>query len=324
MSVFPYKRVKVTEGLYIKRSEHFFYTDFGVRNSGTVGHNGRRYVCIGVPGTGFIERESESHSYHMFVRKLLAKQKPSYWRLLLGLEPSYKKELDRAKAALAKAKDPLKRQILDCYVNTLTIGATEENVEHIVRGIKDKIGHRSNKFLVSVKSHYKNKINQLGHDMRSAQLNLRDTCTPEQFEAYLKMCEAFSKVADCRRVWHSNEDTREVYQQVFFDMGIFDFICTDDTFLPMLRDSKGVTYYLLPTHMIVAYNSDDFDLVPLKGLTIACQELAIQETVEVISSRLGDAASMMRIPEFNLTWYFNHVRPIMYFVGAYEELQSTL
>ena len=52
--------------------------------------------------------------------------------------------------------------------------------------------------------------------------------------------------------------------------------------------------------------------------------MAIQETVEVISSRLGDAASMMRIPELNLTWHFNHVRPIMQFIGAYEALQKTL
>ena len=44
--------------------------------------------------------------------------------------------------------------------------------------------------------------------------------------------------------------------------------------------------------------------------------------MEVISSRLGDAASMIRIPEYNETWYFNHVRPIMRFVGAYDELQS--
>ena len=40
MTIFPYKRVKVTEGLYIKRSEHFFYSDFGVRDTATHGHSG--------------------------------------------------------------------------------------------------------------------------------------------------------------------------------------------------------------------------------------------------------------------------------------------
>lgn len=323
MTIFPYKRVKVTEGLYIKRSNHFYYTDFGVRDGGEHHYGGRRYVNTGVPGTGFMERESESHSYHQFVRHNVARQKPNYWRMLFGKEPSYPKELKRAKLALALADDPLKRQILDCYVNALSVGTTEERLERIVRGIKDKIGHKSNKFLVSVMSHYKNKISQLGHDMRSVELNVKDTCTEEQYEAYLRMVDAFAKVADCRRVWHANEKSREVYQQVFFDMGIFDFIRSDN-YLPILRDSNGVHYYMLPTAMIVARDSVDFDIVPLKNLTIVCQELAIEETVEVINSRLGDAASMIRIPEMNLTWYFNHVRPIMHFVGAYEELQKTL
>lgn len=323
MTIFPYKRVKVTEGLYIKQSKHFFYTDFGVRDGGTGQYGGRRYVCDGVPGTGFIERESESHSYHEYVRKQLARQKPTYWRLLLGREPSYDKELARARVALANADDPLKRSILDSYVNALGVGRTEERLERVVRGIKDKIGHRSNKFLVSVMSHYKSKISQLGHDMRSVQLDVKDMCTEEQYEKYCAVVEHFVKVAGCRRVWHLNEDAREKYVQVYFDMGIFDFI-RSDYFLPIMRDSRGVQYYLLPTHMIVARSSVDFDLVPLKDLTIVCQELAIEETVEVISSRLGDAASMIRIPEMGLTWYFNHVRPIMHFVGAYDELRESL
>ena len=294
-----------------------------MRDGGSGHHGGRRYICTGVPGTGFIERESESHSYHQYVRNLIAQQKPSYWRLLFDKEPSYKRELERARTALSEATDPMKRHILDCYVNALTVGRNEEHIERTIRGIKDKMGHKSNKFLVSVMSHYKNKINTLTHDISAAQLNVKDLCTPEQYEAYVNMVEAFTKVAGCRRVWHLNEDTRERYKQVFFDLGIFDFIRSDN-FIPIMRDSRGVCYYLLPTHMIIARSTVDFDLVPLKNLTIVCQELAIEETVEVVSSRLGDAASMVRIPEYDLTWYFNHVRPIMHFVGAYEELTSKL
>ena len=323
MNIIPYKRVKVTEGLYIKQSKHFFYTDFGVRDGGNGQHGGRRYIASDVPGTGFIERESESHSYHQYVRRMLAKQKTSYWRLLFGHEPSYTKELERARVALATADDPLKRRIFDCYVNALSVGRTEERLERVVRGIKDKIGHRSNKFLVSVLSHYKNKINQLGHDMRSVELDVKDLCTPEQYEKYCTMVEAFYKVAGCRRVWHLNEDTRDKYMQVYFDLGIVDFIRSEN-YLPIMRDSRGVSYYFLPTHLMVVRSSVDFDLIPLKDLTMVCQELAIEETVEVVSSRLGDAASMIRIPEYNLTWYFNHVRPIMQFIGAYDELRETL
>ncbi len=323
MALFPYKRVKVTEGLYIKLPQHFYYTDFGVRSTGEVRYGGRRYVNAGVPGTGFIERESESHSYHEFVRNQLKKQKPKYLRLLLNQEPSYKKELQRAKVALATAQDPMKRRIFDAYVNALSIGRNEERMERVVRGIKNKMGHKSNKFLVSVMSHYKSKMSQMEHDMEAAELHVKDLCTPEQYEAYMKLVEAFVGVAGCRRIWYLNEASRVKYEQVFFDLGIFDFIRSEG-YLPMMRDSVGTTYYILPTCILKVRDTVDFDIIPMKGLTVVCQELAIEENVEAISSRLGDAASMIRIPEYNLTWYFNHVRPIMRFVGAYDELQSTL
>ncbi len=321
MNIFPYKRVKVTEGLYIKLSNHFYYTDFGVRDSGEQRYTGHRYINTGVPGTGFIERESESHSYHEFVRKYQKKQKQTYWTMLMGLEPSYNKELGRARVALSQADGHMKRQILDSYVNALSIGRNEERIERIVRGIKNKMGHRSNKFLVSVLSHYKGKISQLENDMNAVELHLENSCTPEQYEAYLDLVEKFSAVAACRRIWHFNESTREKYMQVYFDLGIFDFI-RSKTFIPIMRDSKGVSYYLLPTCILVSRSSVDFDVVPIKNLTIVCQELAIEETVEVISSRLGDAASMVRIPELDLTWYFNHVRPVMHFIGAYDRLRE--
>lgn len=321
MTLFPFKRIKVTEGLYINLSNHFYYTDFGVRDSGEQRYTGRRYVNTGVPGTGFIERESESHSYHQFVRNQLAKQRPNYWRMLTGKEPNFNKELGRASHALSASKDPLKRKVLDCYVNALTLARTEERLERVVRGIKDKIGHHSNKYLVSVMSHYKSKISQLEHDMTSVELHLKDTCTPEQYEAYLQLVEAFYGVASCRRIWHFNEASRVKYEQVFFDLGIFDFI-RNESFIPIMRDSNGVHYYILPTYIIVARSTVDFDLYPIKDITMVCQELAIEETVEVISSRLGDAASMVRVPALNISWYFNHVRPIMHFIGAYDHLRS--
>ena len=84
-------------------SNHFFYTDFGVRESSDESAYGRRYLCDGTPGTGFIERSSESHSYHEFVRDRVADQHPTYWKLLFNREPNYEREQNRARAALAAA-----------------------------------------------------------------------------------------------------------------------------------------------------------------------------------------------------------------------------
>ena len=320
MKILPKKRVRVSEGLYVWISNHFTYSDFGVRDSGEMRYYGRRYINLGSPGTGFIERESESHSYHEFVRDAIAKQKPSYWKMVTGREPDFKREIAAVEQALEGAEG-LRRRILDAYLNALRIHRTEERMERIVRGIKDKIGHHSNKYLVSVMSHFKNKIAQLSHDMDSVEVHVSSLCSPEQYAAYLEMVEAFTHVASCRRVWHYNEAKRAKYNSVFFDLGIFDFI-RSESYLPLMRDSHGTLYYLLPQEMLVVRSSVDFDVVPYSSLSIVSQELAVEEPIEMLSSRLGDAASMIRIPELDLTFYFNHVRAVLLFEEAWNRLKE--
>ena len=82
--------------------------------------------------------------------------------------------------------------------------------------------------------------------------------------------------------------------------------------------------YLLPDAVIVARSSVDFDILPLKDLTMVCQETAIEEATELLSSRVGDAASMVLIPGLNLTFYFNHARVVIDFVQAVDKLKATL
>ena len=323
MKILPYKRLKVADKLKVKVSNHFHYSDFGVRDSGEMRYNGRRYVASETPGTGFVERESESHSYHEFVRQQLAKQQPSYLRMVLGKEPDYAREIKRVNEALATCENAQKREMLECYLNALGVGLSEEKMQRVVRGIKDKMGHHSNKFYVSVLSHYKHKINQYEHDVASVEYDLKHHCSPETYEAYLAMVDAFKRVASCRRIWQYDGDSKEHYLQVFFDMGVFDFI-RSESFIPLIRDTHGRSIYLLPDSVIVARSSVDFDLLPLKTLTIVSQELAIEEPVDVLSSRLGDAASMIRIPELGLSFYFNHVHAIVDFVEAVDKLKETL
>ena len=323
MKLFPYKRLKVAEGLRVNVTNHYFHTDFGVRDSMSH-YGGRRYMLEwNTPGTGFFERDSESHSYHQFLRKHWEELKPNYLRMLMGHEPDFEKEIQRANAALYLAPDDESREILECYVNALALAKTEERLERVVRGIKDKMGHRSNKFLVSVMSHYKNKASQLNADVRSVMLNVKNTCSEQTYEAYKEMVEAFTSVAGCRRIWQYSERTKGRYAQVYFDLGVFDFI-RSEFFLPILRDIEGNCYYILPTYIIVAHSPVDFKVVSLKNLTIVSQELAIEEPVEVMASGLGDAASMIKIPDFDLTYYFNHVRPIVRFVDAVDKLKATL
>ena len=322
--IFPYKRMKVTDNLHVWASRHFFYSDFGVRDTNESYQYGRRYVCTGTPGTGFIERECESHSYHEFVRSHPSMQHPSYWRLVRGKEPSYERELQRAGALMHSIDDPRKRELIECYNNALSVGRREEEIQRLMRGVKDKMGRHHNKYMVSIISHYKYKINQLERDIDAVEYHVKDHYSPEVYAAYCDMAKAFSNmVARCRRIWHHNEKREGNFAQVFFDMGVFDFIRTD-TYLPLMRDSHGVCYYLLPDAVIVARSSVDFDLVPLKTLTVVCQETAIEETTEILSGRIGNAACMMLIPGLNLTFYFNHAHVVMDFVRSLDNLKKIL
>ena len=323
MKILPFQRVKVADGLHVWLSNHYRYTDFGIRDSGEMRYTGRRYIAGDTPGTGFIERESESHSYHQFVRGILADQHPDYWKMMLGKEPSFDKALADANKALVEATDKRKHELLEYYVNALTVARKNEHAERVVRAIKDKMGHHSNKFLVSVISHYKNKIRQLEHDMYAVEWHVKDHCSPETYEAYCEMVKAFTRVASCRRIWQLNTEKRHQYDQVFFDLGVFDFIRCD-TYLPLMRDNQGREMYLLPDALIVARSAVDFDLLPLKTLTIVCQELAIEEPTEDMLSNIGDAASMIKIPELNLNFYFNHFHAVHDFVQAVDKLKSTL
>lgn len=323
MNLFPYKWVKVADGLHVWLSNHYRYSDFGIRDSGEMRYTGRRYVAGDEPGTGFIERESESHSYHQFVRKQAARQRPSYWKLLTDKEPSIDRAIAEANKAMLGATDRRKRDLLECYVNALTVADKEEYAQRVIRAIKDKMGHRSNQFYVSVINHYKSKIRQLEHTMNAVQWQVKDRCTAQTYEAYCEMVQAFTRVASCRRIWQIDAWERRQYKLVYFDLGVFDFI-RSETYLPLMRDGRGNRMYLLPDVMIVARSAVDFDVLPLKTLTIVCQELSIVEPTEEMLSSIGDAASMIEIPELNLHFYFNHYHAIRDFVRALDKLKSTL
>ena len=135
MKILPKKRVKVTEGLHVNISNHFYYNDFGIRDYSEMRYGGRRFVMTGTPGTGFIERESESHSYHTFVRKHVAEMKPSYLRMLLGKEPNFDKSIAAANKALAATSEPYRRQLLECYVNARSASSEASRTRWVIVAI---------------------------------------------------------------------------------------------------------------------------------------------------------------------------------------------
>lgn len=254
----------VAEDLRVPVSRHFYYSIFGVRGRYDHQAHNNNFVCDSTPGTGFFVRNSESHSYHRYVNSIRNSQKQNIFTLLFHKEPNFDRENARVDAAFANVKNDEERHILSSYQNVLGLAKEEELLQRIVRAIKDKMGRHSNKEMVSILSHYKSSIASLERDVRSSQLNFNILLTEEQKVEWAKVIEAFHLLVESRRVWSVYlEDSTPSYQQVFFDMGIFDYIQVPGD-IPIMRDYKGLHYYLLPSGMVVARSSVDFDFHPWK------------------------------------------------------------
>ena len=337
----------VAEGVRLPVSRHFFYSTFGVRGRHDNITRTGNYVSSLTPGTGFFFHNTESHSYHVFVRQERQKLKQNFWTLIAGKEPNFDKENKRVESAFAAGLGKDKQRILSSYQNVLALAKEEELLQRVVRAIKDKMGNRPNKMMVSIMSHYKSSIATLEHDVRSAQINIDKLLNEEQLNAWQQVVENFGQLVSARRVWSVYlEDNVQCYEQVFFDLGIFDYIQSPyDT--PVIHNHIGICTYLYPFGAIVARSSVDFDVHPWSELsiqfnTVDISTLAVRPRLNSHShgkhrSRHSDALSTLygavhsqmvgefMIPQLNLHFFVNRTAPVENFVksvGAFMKTNS--
>ncbi|MBP5515605.1 MAG: DUF4236 domain-containing protein [Bacteroidales bacterium] len=336
------KRILVADGVRVPVSRHFYYSTFGVRGRNDNIARTANYVQGDTPGTGFFSRSSESHSYRRFVTEERKKTKQNPMTLLLGKEPNFDKEMKRVEKAFEGVDNDDKRRILSAYQNVLAQAKEEEQLQRVVRAIKDKMGGHPNKMLVSILSHYKSGIATLEHDVAATQINVTAEMTDECKEAWKKVIEAFDLIVNSRRVWSVYmEEGDQAYQQVFFDMGIFDYIQSFfDT--PVMRDHEGNHYYVYPKGLIAARSSVDFDFYSWKDLDVEfnvvnISALAVRPTfstrrssgkhgkkhTDAISNLYGTTRAQVVgevcIPKLGLHFYVNHTGPAEDFVKALKE-----
>lgn len=264
MSILPYKRILAAKDLHVWITNHYTPTLFGVRGHYETSYKSGLYVETFGPGTGFFARSTSSKAYKAFTRAEKQKLAPSYLKLLKGQEFNFDKELALAKKALETAKDENKIMILESYVNVLPIAMDTEKCERTVEGIK-RVGHQRHKlnsYQTHVLSHYKSRIANNAHHVRSIQLSEKNLCSNERFQQFADVVKAFSKMAACHRIWHEAKDPKSglvlTNELVYFDMGMFDFI-QSPLMTPMMRDSQGTCYFLYPDFMVAAKSNTDFE-----------------------------------------------------------------
>lgn len=274
MKIFPksYRRLSKRFGVWV--SNYYTPTQFAVRGRYEASYKLGQYVELDAPGTGFFCRTTTSHSYRNYLRHERARLKPNYWRMLTGTQFSFEKELKRASKALDNAQDEEKKRILESYMNVLALAMEAEELERLIQAIKQqsRVG-RLKRHQTSVLTSFKSRLARLGHDVRALQIMIKNECPEEQYRAFAAPVLAFSMVAASHRIWHmrGQGESSEAHQ-VFFDMGIFDYI-QSPLMTPLMRDSDGVRYFLFPNYLIVSRDSTDFDIISLNDLTFIFREL---------------------------------------------------
>jgi hypothetical protein len=212
--------------------------------------------------------------------------------MVKGKEFSFDKEITKANEALRATTDETKARILEAYVNVLPLAKEAEEGERIIDGIKE-LGHKRHKlttYQTHVISSYKSRIARLGHDVRDIQLSIPKLCTEERYNQFAEVVKAFVEVAASHRIWHS-KDTYEgldnAFEQVYFDLGIFNFIQAP-LMTPMMRDSIGQYHFLYPDFWVASRSATDFDVYSLDSLTFLCREVPYEMISNMVLSSYAD------------------------------------
>lgn len=277
MKLLPKYRKTIAKGLTVWVSNHYCPTLFGIRGHYESSYKSGQYVECGAPGTGFFVRNSSSHSYKNFCKEERAKLLPQYKNMVQGKEFSFEKEIERVTKAKEENTDPIRDMILESYLNVLPLAKEAEEAERYVNGIKELSHHRHH--LTSYQSHVmsgiKSKIARLGHDVRDIQLYIPKLCGEELYQQFAEVAKQFTQVASSHRIWSVRENyegLEAAFTQVYFDLGIFNFIQAP-LMTPMMRDAEGRKIFFYPEFVIRAKDSVDFEVFEMKSLTFLFREV---------------------------------------------------
>ena len=277
MKLLPKYRKTIAKGLTVWVSNHYCPTLFGIRGHYESSYKSGQYVECGAPGTGFFVRNSSSHSYKNFCKEERAKLVPQYKNMIKGKEFSFEKEIERVTKAKEENTNPIRDMILESYLNVLPLAKEAEEAERYVNGIKELSHHRHH--LTSYQSHVmsgiKSKIARLGHDVRDIQLYIPKLCGEELYQQFAEVAKQFTQVASSHRIWSVRENyegLEAAFTQVYFDLGIFNFIQAP-LMTPMMRDAEGRKIFFYPEFVIRAKDSVDFEVFEMKSLTFLFREV---------------------------------------------------
>lgn len=293
MKLFPRSKVFVTPHFKVWVSNHYRPSVFGIRGKYETTYKSGQYVEMCSPGTGFFVRSGATGAYKSFCAKERAKLKKSYWDMVQGREFDFDTEMARVAEQQSLSKDPITDKILESYANVLPLAKEAELNERKMDGMK-RLSKRRGK-LSSYQSHIlsniKSNIATSEHKVRGIQLTVPQWLGEERYKEFAPVVMEFAQMAHSHRIWFSREsygDTGKAMQQVFFDLGIFNYIQAP-LMTPLMRDGQGNMLFWYPDFVIVARDAVDFDVYDIKDVDATYREVPYDMiSAQVLESYASD------------------------------------
>ena len=182
--------------------------------------------------------------------------------------------------------------------------------------------------------------------MRDIQLYIPKLCGEERYQQFAEVAKQFTQVASSHRIWSVRENyegLEAAFTQVYFDLGIFNFIQAP-LMTPMMRDAEGRKIFFYPEFVIRAKDSVDFEVFEMKSLTFLFREVPLHRRnyeqfgdgllVNKDSKALNDMEEETKIrervvgelyvPEMKMRYYVRDVKALRTFVHTLNEYKDKL
>lgn len=270
------------------------------------------FVSIGYPGCGFFVRTTNSHTY---MRRVLEAKKifrGHYFSLLTSSLPSFSDLIARGKNAAVTAEDVMYRNLFEFYLENIILSQEENRVRRVIAALRLRMKGGNRSRYSEEWTDYKRSLRQIEQQRKRFQFDFSQYYSSEIMEEYARVVDAFSTVAHVHHIWdvHLIQNMSE-RQRVFFDLGALDFVCHPVP-IPLMRNSQGHCFFILPDRMVRFRGPYDLDTFMLRD-------------IDIRYGALGDGTqSEVTLSPLNLSFRFGSVHRVEHFVTVWRQLQDKI
>lgn len=208
--------------------------------------------------------------------------------------------IDGLKEVIEKETNPIKKRILNDQLGHLIYNEASSRLTPIIEQYTNKISKKPNPEWVEMLQQYENELNSAKEEAEALFFDVMADVSEDEKDKYVAFCDAYKSLSKCNKTWivMSEELNSEIKSSArtlvnrkpfHFSTGYFNQIIIPYE-VPRVQTNKKILYFY-PCFVIVANNSDDFDVLPITEVNLKHGTIRFQEegTIPSDAQRVGTA-----------------------------------